>query len=316
MSYVEETELPNDTNLGGLADVDLAGVSDGDVIAYSSSAGVWQPVDAGTTTGTGATELDGLTDVTISSASDGKFLLHNGTKFVDQNFASSVASTATVLGHTTKLNHITVTQAVDLDQMETDLAAVASMHYTSSDFDNDFDSKTTADLTEDSSNKYYTEARVSANADVAANSNKVGITPTQAGDITTNNSKISFTEAAAVTANSNKVSASGSVTTHSDVTSSGSGQIITDLERTKLGAIAANATANDTDANLKDRANHTGTQTAASISDFTAEVETIIDDQLGNTGDLTEGSNLYHTSARVDARIGLAKIEDLSLIHI
>lgn len=50
------------------------------------------------------------------------------------------------------------------------------------------------------------------------NDAKVGITPTQASDITANNAKISYTDAAAVTANTAKVSADGSVGTHSDVT--------------------------------------------------------------------------------------------------
>ena len=45
-----------------------------------------------------------------------------------------------------------------------------------------------------------------------------------------------------------------------------------DAEQTKLAGIAAGATANDTDSNLKNRANHTGTQTAATISDFELEV--------------------------------------------
>lgn len=70
-----------------------------------------------------------------------------------------------------------------------------------------------------------------------------------------------------VTANSAKVSADGSVTTHSDVTNAGSGQIITTTERNKLSGIASGATANATDATLKNRANHTGTQTLSTISD-------------------------------------------------
>lgn len=41
-------------------------------------------------------------------------------------------------------------------------------------------------------------------------------------------------------------------------------------EKTKLAGIATGATANDTDANLKNRANHTGTQTLSTISDVTA----------------------------------------------
>lgn len=44
------------------------------------------------------------------------------------------------------------------------------------------------------------------------------------------------------------------------------------LNSTKLNGIATGATANDTDANLKNRANHTGTQTASTISDFDTEV--------------------------------------------
>jgi hypothetical protein len=40
----------------------------------------------------------------------------------------------------------------------------------------------------------------------------------------------------------------------------------------KLDGIASGATANDTDANLKNRANHTGSQTASTISDFDTEV--------------------------------------------
>ncbi len=61
----------------------------------------------------------------------------------------------------------------------------------------------TDDVSE-ASNLYYTEARVSANTDVAANTSKV--------------------------------SADGLVTTHSDVTNAGSGQIITNAERTTLNS--------------------------------------------------------------------------------
>ena len=76
----------------------------------------------------------------------------------------------------------------------------------------------------------------------------------------------------AVTANTSKISADGSVTTHNDVTSAGSGAIITSTERTKLSGIATGATANNTDAHLLNRSNHTGTQTASSISDFDTAV--------------------------------------------
>lgn len=44
-------------------------------------------------------------------------------------------------------------------------------------------------------------------------------------------------------------------------------------EKTKLAGVATGATANDTDANLKNRANHTGTQTASTISDFSTAAD-------------------------------------------
>jgi hypothetical protein len=50
----------------------------------------------------------------------------------------------------------------------------------------------TDDIDEGDTNLYYTEARVSANTDVAANTAKVGITTQQANDIIANNSKVSM----------------------------------------------------------------------------------------------------------------------------
>lgn len=68
---------------------------------------------------------------------------------------------------------------------------------------------------------------------------------------------------------SNVIRASDSATELSDVTSVGSGAIITSAERTKLTNVATGATANDTDANLRDRTTHTGTQAASTIGSGT-----------------------------------------------
>lgn len=75
-----------------------------------------------------------------------------------------------------------------------------------------FSTITSDDVQEGGSNLYYTDTRVSNNPDVQTNTTKV--------------------------------SATGSVTTHNDITSSGSGQIITTSERTKLGNIEDNAQVN------------------------------------------------------------------------
>lgn len=54
-------------------------------------------------------------------------------------------------------------------------------------------------------------------------------------------------------------------------------KIFTATERTKLSGIATGATANSADATLLARANHTGTQTASTISDFDTAVDARID---------------------------------------
>lgn len=102
----------------------------------------------------------------------------------------------------------------------------------------------------------------------------------------------------------------------------------TTAEKNKLAGIAIGATANSTDAQLRDRSTHTGTQaqntvtglvaalseksdtshthTTAKISDWTAAWAARFAAQ--STSGLTEGSNLYYTDARVgtygDARYG------------
>ena len=65
----------------------------------------------------------------------------------------------------------------------------------------------TDDISEGATNYYYTEARVSANSSVVANTAKVGITSQQATDITNNNAKVGITTSQAneIAANTLKV---------------------------------------------------------------------------------------------------------------
>jgi hypothetical protein len=64
---------------------------------------------------------------------------------------------------------------------------------------------------------------------------------------------------------------------------------------TKLAAVAPGATANSTDAQLRDRATHTGTQTAVTISDFTASSRAQVE------GALTAGTNVTLTPSGTGA---------------
>jgi hypothetical protein len=134
----------------------------------------------------------------------------------------------------TKVGHISVTQAVNLDTLESDVttnnakvgittqqAADITANNAKISFDGTSSTKlagiedgaqvnptSTDGLTEGSTNLYYTDARVSANTDVAANTAKVGITTQQAADIVTNNAKVGITtqQAADIVTNNAKVS--------------------------------------------------------------------------------------------------------------
>lgn len=57
-------------------------------------------------------------------------------------------------------------------------------------------------------------------------------------------------------------------TAHANAVAGGAAGFMTGADKTKLNGVATGATANSSDATLLNRANHTGTQTASTISDF------------------------------------------------
>lgn len=72
----------------------------------------------------------------------------------------------------------------------------------------------------------------------------------------------------------------------------------TTIEKAKLASIASGATANDTDANLKNRANHTGVQSIATISGLQDE----LDAKLENITDyIVAGANVVITGTGTDS---------------
>lgn len=79
-------------------------------------------------------------------------------------------------------------------------------------------------------------------------------------------------------------SAAISLSKTADSTASTGRLALTNAERTKLGGIAAGATVNDTDANLKNRANHSGTQLANTISDLTEAVQDVVGSFVAGDG--------------------------------
>lgn len=147
----------------------------------------------------------------------------------------------------------------------------------------------TDDIDEGTSNLYYTDARVSANSDVTANTAKVGITTQQASDITTNNAKVGITtqQAADIVTNNAKVG----ITTQqaSDITTNNAKVGIT---TDQANAITANTAKNSYPS--ADATKLAGIEAGAEVNPT-------------STDGLSEGStNLYYTEARVSANTNVA----------
>lgn len=147
----------------------------------------------------------------------------------------------------------------------------------------------TDNISEGTSNLYYTDTRVSANSSVAANTAKVGITTQQASDITTNNAKVGITtqQAADIVTNNAKVG----ITTQqaSDITTNNAKVGIT---TTQADAITANTAKNSYP--TADSTKLAGIEAGAEVNPT-------------STDGLSEGSsNLYYTESRVSANTSVS----------
>lgn len=97
------------------------------------------------------------------------------------------------------------------------------------------------------------------------------VSTTPAGDLISTNVQDAINELDAEKAPISHVGAGGTGE-HPVATGSVAG-FMSPSDKTKLDSVASGATANDTDANLKARANHTGTQSASTISDFSTAAD-------------------------------------------
>lgn len=106
------------------------------------------------------------------------------------------------------------------------------------------------------------------------------------GNITSLQSSLDAKVPTSRTINSKPLSSNVTLTPD-DFTDGTTNKVYSATEKTKLSGIATGATANDTDANLKNRANHTGSQAKSTISDLISN-ETIQD--LLSEITITEGA--------------------------
>ena len=207
------------------------------------------------------TSSDFNTDFSVKSTTD----LTEGTNlyYTDARVAAYIATTS--LATTTYVNSQIAIVNSNLDDeiynreqadisLQTQINAISS--YTTSDFNTDFATKDTDDLSEGSTNLYYTDARVDS-----------------------------------------RITAAGSVT-QSDIDSA-----ISALIDSAPGTLD---TLNELAAALGDDANFSTTitnsiATKLAISDFNTTADTWLTGK--STSNISEGTNLYYTDARVDARI-------------
>jgi hypothetical protein len=160
----------------------------------------------------GAESIDELTDVTITSLTPSQFLQYNGISGFWENKTIYLATLADTKGTPTEgkflkytggfwqpadgsanslndLSDVTITTPITGNILQ--YSANWGWYNTNLPTPSPPPSTTDA-LPEGTVNLYYTEARVSANTDVAANTAKVGITAQQAADILNNNAKVSL----------------------------------------------------------------------------------------------------------------------------
>ena len=157
----------------------------------------------------GAESLNELTDVTITSLTPSQFLQYNGISGFWENETLYLATLADTKGTPTEgqllkrtggfwqpadiglndLEGVTITSPITGNVLKYD----SNLGWYNTNIPAPSPPPSTTDqLPEGATNLYYTEARVSANADVAANTAKVGITAQQAADILNNNAKVSL----------------------------------------------------------------------------------------------------------------------------
>ena len=233
----------------------------------------------------------------------GDWVISNGTQWEKVDNSDKVSS----------VNGATGAVVLDTDNIS---EGSTNQYYTSeranSDFDTRLATKDTDDLSE-GSNLYYTEARVSANVDVTANTAKVGITQEQADAIAANTLKNSYPSADALKLSG--IEEGAEVNVQSDWNASSGDALILNKPTTITTQQADDITANNAKVSFPEAPNDGDAyvrQSEAWVSlTHPTDSVTSVNTQTGvvvlDTDDIDEGAtNLYYTDARVSANTDVA----------
>lgn len=271
--YAESSTLPEYPSILGLADVNAA-TTDGYVLAWDDSTNSANWVAGGA----GAVEsVNGQTGVVVLDSDD---------------IAEGTTNRYVTTADETKLGFISVTGAVNLDNMAT-----------TSYVDTEVGNEETARITADSG----LQTQITTNA---------GNISTNAGDISSLQSDLSALSLVAVrSVNGEPADAGGDVSIDTSLIPEGSNLYYTDARVSANADVFANTAklaTIATGAEVNVNADWNASSGDAQILNKPT-IPSEFADLAGNTDDVSEGqTNLYFTDARADARISAASILDLS----
>jgi len=308
-----------------------------------------------------AANIGVLNDVNTTGIATGDFLLYDGSEFLPVDFATEVTTYADSRINLASIQDLSDVDAVDTpangdvllyDAGNSNFGFINLGNEINSYFDIRFATKNTDDLTEGTTNLYYTDARVGAYLvanNYATTSYVTNLVNTQIAIVNSNLDDEIYNREQADIDLQNQINSKTSYTT-SDFDTDFATKSTTDLaEGTNLYYTDARAdarittfgavTQSDIDASIAALVDSAPTtldtlnELAAALGDdpnfattitnsiatklAIADFNTTADTWLGtkSTTDLAEGTNLYYTDARVDSRINLQTGTNLSLAN-
>lgn len=299
------------TDIGNLANIDITGVANGEVLIYDSASGNWEN---GAVPSAPVSSVFGRTgaitaqtgDYTTSQVNEGTNLYYTTTRFNTDFSASDIGSlnnvsvptpsNGEVLTYSTGVWGSAVIPSAPVDSVNGQTGVV------SLDTDN---------ISEGSSNLYYTDARVNSviNATNIGNLADISISGVANGQVLIYNSATSDWENGAVPSApvSSVNSQTGVVVLDSDDISEGTNNLY--YTEARFDASLGGAT---TDELSEGASNLYFTDARASAASPVQSVNSATGTVVLTTSDIAEGSNLYYTTARFDSAFGGKTTTDLT----
>ena len=299
------------TDIGNLANIDITGVANGEVLIYDSASGNWEN---GAVPSAPVSSVFGRTgaitaqtgDYTTSQVNEGTNLYYTTTRFNTDFAASDIGSlnnvsvptpsNGEVLTYSTGVWGSAVIPSAPVDSVNGQTGVV------SLDTDN---------ISEGSSNLYYTDARVNSviNATNIGNLADISISGVANGQVLIYNSATSDWENGAIPSApvSSVNSQTGVVVLDSDDISEGTNNLY--YTEARFDASLGGAT---TDELSEGASNLYFTDARASAASPVQSVNSATGTVVLTTSDIAEGSNLYYTTARFDSAFGGKTTTDLT----